>query len=102
MLLYPATAIGITGLVGEMAVKFGARSTYINCAKLQQGQRQLTILGCFYFHTGELAAEAHLSIFYCPNSIQRLPPIFCLDKKVTFCQNTMDVHENYISYLVIQ
>lgn len=54
-----------------MAVKFGARSTYVSCAKLQQGQRQLPILGRFYFHTGEPAAEAHLSIFYCPNSTQR-------------------------------
>lgn len=53
-----------------MAVKFGARSTYVSCAKLQQGQRQLPILGRFYFHTGELAAEGHLSIFYCPNPTQ--------------------------------
>lgn len=53
----------ITGLPGETVVKFSARSNYVNCAKLQQGQRRAPVPVCSYFHTAELAAEAHLSIF---------------------------------------
>lgn len=88
--------IGITGITGEIAVKFRARSNYINCAKLKQGQRRAAVPVC-YFHTAEPAAEARPSIFIAQISSKGIFYFLPADKKVSFWQSTMDTHRNYIS-----